>query len=158
MLGWRNTASVMLPIWFGLPFLTGGASRADDGWYDLAFVLLMFMAYCVGVLGVIPIFAFTVGRWLDRRSAPRGVRSATLTFALYGFGFGLFLALLLGFSGLTLLGVAVVVLAPTVTAAAGRLLMELRGRVWGIVLWATFGIAIAAALALIITTLSPRAT
>jgi len=156
MLGWRGTAAAMLPIWFALPFLARQVLETSEGFQDLAFVILMFIAYCVGVLAVIPAFAFTIGRWLDRRSAPRGVRSSATTFGLYGFGFGIFLMLLLGFNGLTPMGIAVVVLAPTLTAVAGRLLLELRGLVWEIVLWAAFGIAVAVAFALIITTLGAR--
>ncbi|MGC4174642.1 hypothetical protein [Demequina sp.] len=156
ILGWRATASAMLPIWIGLVFLSPSASRSNEGFEDLAFLLLMLITYCLGVLVVVPAFAFTIGRWSDRRTAPRGLRASLIPFGIYGFGFGLMLALLLGVSGLTPVGVLAVIVAPTLAAVLGRLLVELRGRLWNYVLWGTFGVAVAVALALILTAVTNR--
>jgi len=146
---WRTTASAMLPIWAGIPFLSTAVLRNPEGFQDLAFVLLAILTYCAGVFAVIPLFAFTVGRWLDRRSAEVGLWRSVATFGLYGAGFGLVLVLLLGFSALTPLGVLVLLLAPTLAAVVGRLLMELKGRAWYIIIWATFSLAVAMTLALL---------
>ena len=147
-LAWRTTASAMLLFWIPLPLLAESIPRDSEGFQDLAFVLLAILTYGVGVLVVIPLFAFTVGRWIDRRSAVGGLRRSVVTFGLYGLAFGLVLVLLLGFSALTPLGVLVLLLAPTLTALAGRVLMELKGRAWYIIIWATFALAVVMALAL----------
>jgi hypothetical protein len=151
VLGWRAAASLMLPLWAPLPFLAEWASRSTDGFEDLAFVTLMLIAYVVAVLFLIPAFALTIGRWVDRRTAPLGLRRATVIFGIWGFGFGLALALVLGVSALTPLGIAVVLLVPALAAAGARLLLELRGLAWEIILWAMFALANAVALAFVMT-------
>lgn len=154
--GWRATASVMLPIWVGVLALSSFSVRTNDAWQDLAFVVLVMITYVLGVLVVVPLFAFLIGRWLDRRTAPRGVRRSVTWFAIYGFGFAIVLVLLFGLSGLTWIGASTLLFAPTLAAAAGRLLVEVRGRVGSIVLWVTFALAIAVALGITLTLIAGR--
>lgn len=157
-LGWRATASALLPIWALIPLLTESLVQEGDGFQDLAFVLLSLLIYCAAVLVVIPGLAFTLGRWLDRRTAPRGLRRSAISFGLVGFGFGLVLVLLLGLGALTGLGALVVLLAPTVAAVAGRLIVELKGTSWLVIIWGAFALAVMAAIAIIMTlALSARA-
>jgi len=149
-LGWRTTASAMLPIWVCVPFLSDVLMRGGDGFQDLAFVILALLSYCAAVLVVIPAFTFSLGRWLDGRTARRGTRRAVIVFGIYGLGFGVLLTLLLGPAALTPLGAVVMFLAPTLTAVAGRLLAQLTGRAWFAILWGTFALAVGLALALIV--------
>jgi hypothetical protein len=74
-----------------------------------------------------------------------------LTFGIYGLGFGIVVLLLAGVSGLTALGALVLLVAPALTAVAGRLLVELRGAVWNLIFWVSFALAIGAALAVMLS-------
>lgn len=148
-LGWRTTASAMLPVWVGVLFLAPSAVRTTEGLQDLAFVVITLLTYGFGVLVVVPAFVFTIGKWLDRRTAPRGLRRSLIVFGLYGLGFGIALTLALGPSALTGVGVAATLLAPALTAVAGRLLVELKGSAWFYVIWGAFGLSMFAALALL---------
>jgi hypothetical protein len=150
-LAWRATASAMLVVWLPMPFIAPSFPRSNDGFQDLAALLLVIFAYAAGVVAVIPAFAFTLGRWLDRRTAPRGLGHSVLIFSLYGLGFGILLAMVLGVSGLNPVGILALVAAPLLTAVAGRLLIELKGRVWFFVLWGMFAIAITIALAMVMS-------
>ena len=150
-LGWRTTASAMLPIWGALPFLSDELMRGGDGFQDLAFVILMLLGYCAAVLVVIPAFTFSIGRWVDGRTARRGTRRAVIVFGIYGLGFGVLLTLLLGPAALTPMGVVAMLAAPTLTAIVARLLVQLTGRAWFIILWGTFALSTGLALALIVS-------
>ena len=146
-LGWRSTASALLFLWAPVPFAWRVLIQEPEGFEDLAFVVLAVLAYAVAVVVLIPAFAFTIGRAVDRRTTPRGVRRSAISFAIWGAGFGLVMVLLVGF-GATALGAAVLLFVPALAAAVGRLLVELRGRGWAIAIWVTFTMAVLAATAL----------
>jgi len=149
-LAWRTTATAMLLLWIPLPLLGPQTLKSTEGFQDLAFVILTVIAYAVGVLAVLPLFVFTLGRWLDRRTAPRGLGHSVFIFAIYGLGFGIALALLLGLGGVTPVGTAALMAVPLLSAVAGRLLVELDGRAWFYVFWVTFTLAMMAALAVFV--------
>jgi len=147
-LGWRTTASALLVFWGPLPFMWRLILQGSDPFADLAFVLLAVMIYGAAIFLVIPLFAFTLGRRIDRRTSPLGLRRSVISFGLWGAGFGLIVVLLGGF-GLTPLGAALLFLSPTLAAVVGRLLVEVRGRGWAITWWVTFTLAVLVAVALV---------
>jgi len=142
-LAWRTTTIAMLPLWMGLASLASRANPAGDTMDDLGWVFMSIVLYTAGVLVVVPAFAFTVGRWVDRRTATQGLGYAVAMFALCGLVFGIIVGtgILLG-GDANALGVAALVAAPAIAAAAGRLLCELRGAAWSAVLWVLFAIAL----------------
>ncbi len=148
-LGWRTTASALLFVWGVVPFGWRFILRDPEGFEDLAFVLLAVFAYGAALFVVIPAFAFTLGRWIDRRTTPRGLGRSLISFGLWGFGFGLVMVLLVGIAALTPVGIVVLLAAPTLAAVIGRVLVELRGRGWAITFWVTFTLAVLAAITLV---------
>ena len=148
-LAWRTTAAAMLIVWAGLasmaPLAHQGDSSEDFGW-----MILTALLFIPGVLIVVPAFVFTLGRWVDRRTSERGLRFAVAIFALCGLVFGIAAGAMVAASGdVTALGVGALVAAPAISAAAGRLLCELRGAVWNGVVWTLFVIALLPILALV---------
>jgi len=150
-LAWRTAATATLLVWIGLLLLASSATTTSDGWDELGWVALVIITYAVAVAGVIPAYVFTVGRWLDRRTAPRGTTHSAFVFGLQGFGFGVLISVpLVVDESVTMLGLAAFFLAPILVAAAGRLLVELRGPVWSAVFWATFVLAMVPALYMLV--------
>ena len=143
-LGWRTTAAAMLPLWIGLASIAQVATVSGDGEDDIGWMAMTAFLFLLGVLLIVPAFAFTIGRWLDRRTAARGVGFAVAIFAACGLGFGIAVGAVIGAGGdATAVGIGALIAAPTIAAAAGRLLCELRGPVWSAVVWGLFVIALA---------------
>ena len=69
------------------------ANTAGDDMDDIGWFIMAALAFVLGALLIVPAFAFTVGRWLDRRTSDRGLGYAVATFALMGLGFGIILRL-----------------------------------------------------------------
>jgi len=136
----------MLVCWLPLIFIGPRVLRTVEGFQDLAYALLVTLAYALGVVVVVPLFVFTLGRWLDRRTSARGLGRSVFTFAIFGLGFGIVFALLLGMGGVKPLGIATLMLVPLLSAIVGRLFVELHGRAWYVVFWATYVLAMFSAL------------
>ena len=136
----------MVVCWLPLIFIGPRVLKTVEGFQDLAYALLVTLAYALGVVVVVPLFVFTLGRWLDRRTAPRGLGRSVFTFAIYGFGFGIVFALLLGMGGVRPLGIATLMVVPLLSAILGRLFVELRGPAWYAVFWVVYVLAMFSAL------------
>ena len=150
-LGWRTTAAAMLPLWIGLASIAQLANPSGDDLDDIGWLILTALTYGLAVLLIVPAFAFTIGRWLDRHTAARGLGYAVTIFALVGLGFGIIVGAVIGADGdATAVGIGALVAAPAIAAAAGRLLCELRGPVWSAVVWVLFVIAVAPALLVVV--------
>lgn len=138
--GVRNTGAVFAPLWVAAILL--GKPASSDNNSDLTWAALGTVFYILGLVVVLPIFAFTLGRWLDRKTW-RDTRRAAVRFGIYGGGFGLLAILIYGIGGgPTLLGIVMWVAVPAVAAGAGRLLLDVRNKAWLAVSWVVFLVAL----------------
>lgn len=149
-LGCRATTAALLPLWFAATFVAQFAVEEADGWEGLIWIVVAMLAYIVATMLVIPAFAFTVGRWIDRRTAARSRAGAVMSFAAWGAGLGLLSALVIApAGGIAWLGFVAVALAPAIAAAVGRLLVDARGAGWTVLIWTGYVAAIALALLIV---------
>lgn len=136
-----------MPLWVGAAVAAQFAADAADTWESIVWIVVAVLGYVSATMLVIPVFAFTVGRWIDRRSAARSRNGAVLTFAAWGGGLGVLTALVIApAGGIAWLGFVAVALAPAIAAAVGRLLLEVRGAGWSVLIWTGYVGAIALAL------------
>ena len=149
----RNTTALFAPLWAASLFVRP-ANRNGD-WEDLAWVIAGMIFYVAAVLVVLPLFAFTLGRWIDKRTW-RSTRRAVLTFGYYGVAFGVAAVGLYGLGGNAGVGLVLWLLIPGVAAAGARLLLDVRSVGWTIVSWVLYVLAMTAVLAVLMLLTIPR--
>jgi hypothetical protein len=131
----RNTTAIFAPLWILSLFLGPTADNGD--WADLTWVALGSIYYAVAIVLVLPVFAFTLGRWIDKRTW-RSTRKAVLTFGYYGLAWGVVAVGLYGFGGNASGGLLLWLLIPGVAAAVARLLLDVRSVSWTIISWVVY--------------------
>ena len=134
----RNTAAVFAPMWIASLFL--GPADTNGDWADLTWVAIGSVYYVVALVVVLPIFAFTLGRWIDKRTW-RSTRRAVLTFGYYGLAWGVVSIGIYGFGGNASFGLILWLVIPGVAAAVARLLLDVRSLGWTIVSWVLYVLA-----------------
>ncbi len=97
----RNATVIFAPLWV-ISLLLGPTSKNGD-WADLTWVAIGSIFYVVALVVVLPLFAFTLGRWIDKRTW-RSTRKAVLTFGYYGLAWGVVAVGIYGFGGNPSLG------------------------------------------------------
>jgi hypothetical protein len=142
----RNATSIFAPLWVGSLFL--GPKHVGDSWEDVTWVAIGAIFYAVAVVVVIPAFAFTLGRWIDKKTW-RSTRRAVTTFGYYGLAWGVVAVGVYGLGGATGFWLLLWLLIPAVAAAISRLLVDVRSVGWTIVSWTLYVLAVFAALYLI---------
>lgn len=145
--GVRNTAAIFAPLWIGSLFF--GPESTGEGWADLTWVAIGTLYYVAALLVVLPAFAFTLGRWIDKRTW-RGTRRAALIYGYYGLGWGVVALGVYGLGGNPGVGVAMWLLIPAIAAAGARMLLNVHSKVWTVISWLLCVLAVVPAVLLVI--------
>jgi hypothetical protein len=140
---WRGvvaTVAVGMPVGIGLLWLCAQVIPPAE-WDDLQFIAYGVISLVVGLLIVLPIVAFTLGRWLDSRASRPG---PVVRFGVAGLVFGL-VPMGLAFSDLAHAWAALAYfpVLGLATGALGRALFEasLTSRAWRVIMWLLFGVS-----------------
>ena len=134
----RNASVIFAPLWIGSLLL--GPASTDGDFTDLAWIAMGTFYYVVALVLVLPAFAFTLGRWIDKRTW-RSTRRAVLTFGYYGLAWGVVAIGLYGLGGNAGAGLLLWLLVPGIAAAGARLLLDVRSVAWTIISWVLYVLA-----------------
>ena len=139
----RSTGAIFAPLWVASLFFGPTATNGD--WADLTWVAIGTLFYVVALVIVLPAFAFTIGRWIDKRTW-RSTRKSALTFGYYGLAWGAVAVGIYGFGGNASFGLLLWVLIPGIAAAVARVLLDVRSIAWAVISWVLFVLALLPAL------------
>ena len=147
----RNASVIFAPLWI-VSLLLAPAPTGDD-FADWAWIAMGSFYYVVALVLVLPAFAFTLGRWIDKRTW-RSTRRAALTFGYYGLAWGVVAIGVYGLGGNAAVGLALWLLTPGIAAAGARLLLDVRSVAWTIISWVLYVLALLPVLFLLLIQLT----